>query len=68
MNSKEKQSSDLSFEQMPEDIRYAVIQAYTAALSDQKCPQDDNGSAIQRRNMELLASNIVAGFAKLTSC
>ncbi|MCE9762360.1 hypothetical protein [Citrobacter portucalensis] len=57
-----------AFDHLPEDVRSAAIHAYVTALSDIECPADEAGCAIQKKQFEMLASNIVAGFAKLTSC
>lgn len=62
------QAKRLTFEQMPEDVRKAAISAYTSVIVDESCPSDRTSSKMQRVRMEMLASNIVAGFAKLTSC
>ncbi|MDM3189140.1 hypothetical protein [Citrobacter sp. Cf101] len=56
-----------TFEHLPEDVRSAAIHAYVTALSYIECPADEAGCAIQKKQFEMLASNIVAGFAKLTS-
>ncbi|AOI31103.1 hypothetical protein BFQ28_15195 [Citrobacter freundii] len=56
------------FDHLPEDVRAAAIHVYVKALGNIECPTDETGCVIQKKQFEMLASNVVAGFAKLTSC
>lgn len=56
------------FDHLPEDVRTAAIHVYVTALGNIECPTDETGCVIQKKQFEMLASNVVAGFAKLTSC
>ncbi|HFV9306329.1 TPA: hypothetical protein ACIAJC_003952 [Citrobacter freundii] len=57
-----------AFDHLPEDVRSAAIHVYVTVLSNIEYPADEAGSEIQKKRIEMLASNIVAGFVKLTSC
>lgn len=56
-----------SFEQFPEDVRKAAIDAYVMGLRNTQAPSDDQSATIQKERMELLAKNVVAGFSALIS-
>ncbi|UCQ36420.1 hypothetical protein AABD69_09165 [Edwardsiella piscicida] len=57
-----------TFEHLPEDVRAAAIHVYATALSNIERPTNETEIEMQKKQLEMLASNIVAGFAKLTSC
>lgn len=58
----------MKFEEFPEDVREAVIQAYLMGINGEKAPSDDNGAKLQKERLEMLASNIKSGFEKLITC
>lgn len=58
----------MKFEELPEDVRSAVIQVYVMCFMEEKAPSDENGAKLQKERFEMLASNIKAGFEKLISC
>lgn len=57
-----------TFEHLPDDVRSAAIHVYATAISNIECPIDEKSRDIQKKQLEMLASNIVAGFANLTCC
>lgn len=57
-----------TFDHLPDDVRSAAIHVYVTALSNIEPPIDEESRDIQKKRLEMLASNIVAGFAKLTCC
>ncbi|EJZ0950341.1 hypothetical protein OM238_20905 [Escherichia albertii] len=57
-----------TFDHLPDDVRSAAIHVYVTALSNIEPPIDEESRDIQKKRLEMLASNIVAGFAKLTYC
>lgn len=58
----------MKFEKFPKDVREAAIHAYMLSASKEETPLDENGAKLQKVRLELLASNIHAGFAKLIIC
>ncbi|HBI2596195.1 TPA: hypothetical protein KZS14_004604, partial [Escherichia coli] len=57
-----------TLEHLPDDVRSAAIRVYVTALSNSEPPIDEESRDIQKKRFEMLASNIIAGFAKLTCC
>ncbi|WP_105494511.1 hypothetical protein [Escherichia coli] len=57
-----------TFDHLPDDVRSAAIHVYVTALSNIEPPIDEESRDIQKKRLEMLASNIVAGFAKITCC
>ncbi|MCA7201704.1 hypothetical protein LE056_26105, partial [Escherichia coli] len=57
-----------TFDHLPDDVRSAAIHVYVTAISNIDPPIDEESRDIQKKRFEMLASNIVAGFAKLTCC
>ncbi|EFD2083173.1 hypothetical protein [Escherichia coli] len=57
-----------TFDHLPDDVRSAAIHVYVTALSNIEPPIDEESRDVQKKRLEMLASNIVAGFAKLTCC
>ncbi|HFJ1617435.1 TPA: hypothetical protein ACGTKP_000240 [Salmonella enterica] len=54
-----------TFGHLPDDVRSAAIHVYVTALSNIESPTDEDSRDIQKKRLEMLASNIVAGFTRL---
>ncbi|WP_313021171.1 hypothetical protein [Atlantibacter hermannii] len=57
----------MKFENIPEDVRSAMIETYQLAVCSERAPADETSAALQKKRLELLADNLRSGFKKLIS-